>query len=103
MKNLVYSLLIIILAFFANSACTNYDHEQADTVANQKGFERHFGFPTPASVTDLYYYADELGIDVKYQMGFRADPETIQRIVVELDLVQQEVTIQSRIAQDFAW
>jgi hypothetical protein len=85
------------------SACTNYDYDQADTPANQAGFERHFGFPTPTSVTDLYYFADELGTDVLYQLGFKTDPETIEKIVAELDLIQQEPDLQTNLARDFDW
>jgi len=53
-----------------------------------RGFERHFGFEAPPDVTDVYYFADEMGVDVLYQLGFEAGPETVTRIVKELDLTQ---------------
>jgi hypothetical protein len=67
---------------------TDYDFDRPDTPANREGFEHHFGFPVPASVSDLYYFADELGADVQYQLGFSTDPETVERIVAALDLTE---------------
>ena len=84
-------------------ACTGYDFDVPDTAANQAGFERHFGFAVPASVSDLYYFADELGADVKYQIGFKTDQQTIERIASELDLVQGEPELHFGLAQEFAW
>jgi hypothetical protein len=84
-------------------ACTDYDFDQPDTDANRAGFERHFGFAPPPSVSDLYYYADELGADVKYQLGFRADEGTIDTIVAELELVQEEPEYEVRLARDLDW
>lgn len=83
---------------------TDYDIDQPDTSANKEGFECHFGFPVPASVSDLYYFADELGADVKYQLGFITDQETIERIVSELDLTQGEPTFScTGLIYEFAW
>jgi hypothetical protein len=83
----LFAIAVVVLTF---SACTDYDFDQPDTPANREGFERHFGFPVPASVSDVYYFADELGADVVYQLGFVADQETIERIVSELELAQGE-------------
>ncbi|MBT7851801.1 MAG: hypothetical protein HN675_00645 [Opitutae bacterium] len=68
------------------AACTHYDVETADTPANRGGFERHFGFVPDASVTKVYYYADELGIDASYQLSFKCSRETIKRIIEKLSL-----------------
>jgi len=102
MKNLTRIGLIVIIVFSVY-ACTRYDYDQPDTFANQAGFKRHFGFPVPASVTDLYYFADELGADVKYQLGFVADHEAVEKIVTALNLVQREPDFSSSIAQEFDW
>jgi hypothetical protein len=78
--------LIILLVVLA--ACTAYDHDTSDTAANLEGFECHFGFAAPPDVTDVYYFADEMGADVLYQLGFEAGPETVARIVSALGLAQ---------------
>ena len=67
-------------------ACTHYDVETADTPANRGGFERHFGFVPDASVTKVYYYADELVVDASYQLSFKCSRETIKRIIDKLSL-----------------
>jgi hypothetical protein len=88
-----FSIITAVALTFIACCCgifTDYDIDQPDTPANKEGFERHFGFPVPASVSDLYYFADELGADGKYQLGFTTDQETIERIVSELDLTQGE-------------
>lgn len=99
-NSLILSICVLLLVLFA---CTRYDFDQPDTAANQAGFERHFGFHPPDSVTELYYYADEMGTDVLYQMGFETKSETVQRIVTELDLVQGEPDSQNNLARDFEW
>ena len=96
-------VLLLSVLLLVSLACTSYDYDQADTPANQAGFERHFGFSRPDSVNGIYYYADEMGADVVYQMGFEATPETIDRIVAELELVQREPGFQSNLARDFDW
>ena len=82
MSRRLLEFLTIAVVALTVSACicgafTDYDFDEPDTAANQEGFERHFGFAVPASVSDLYYFADELGADVKYQIGFKTDQETI--------------------------
>ena len=92
-------LLLIVLI-----ACTAYDHDVPDTEANLAGFARHFGFTVPADVTDVYYFADELGADVLYQLGFEASPETVARIVAALDLAPSiSETTGLELAYDFPW
>lgn len=82
--------LIGLIPLLLLIACTEYDHETPDTAANLAGFEHHFGFEAPTDVQNLYYFADELGADVKYQLGFEASPETVARVVSELNLVPSE-------------
>ena len=68
------------------SSCTNYDVETADTPTNRKGFENHFGFAPDSTVTNVYYYADELGADVRYQLSFQCPKTTVDKIITELSL-----------------
>ena len=67
-------------------ACTHYDVDTADTQANRGGFEQHFGFVPDASVTEVYYYADELGVDASYQLSFKCSRKTVKRIIEKLSL-----------------
>jgi hypothetical protein len=85
-------------------ACTDYDHDAPDTAANLAGFERHFGFAAPADVEDVHYFVDEMGTDVLYQLGFKAGPETVARIVNRLDLAQSNGAQSGLgLAHDFPW
>jgi hypothetical protein len=101
-RRLVGGLIILLVAL---AACTTYDHDVPDTAANLEGFERHFGFAAPSDVEDVYYFADETGADVLYQLGFETGPETVARIVAALDLVPvadaQEMGL--GLAYDFPW
>ncbi len=96
-------VLMAIILLLALVACTDYDYDRPDTPANRTGFERHFNFPPPDSISDLYYFADELGADVKYQLSFQTDRETVARIVVELDLVQEEPPLKVGLARELDW
>jgi hypothetical protein len=101
MKRIIFIALSLLLLLVA---CTDYDHDVPDTPANLAGFERHFGFVTPADVTGVYYFADELGADVLYQLGFEANPETVARIVSALDLAQSEPPQNGLgLAYDLSW
>jgi hypothetical protein len=95
--------LVIAVILLITVACTDYDYDQPNTPANRAGFERHVGFEVPDTVSDLYYYADELGVDVTYQLGFAADRATVDRIVAELNLVQREATFNATFAREFDW
>lgn len=95
------ALTVLLLALIA---CTAYDHDTPDTEANLAGFERHFGFEAPPDVKDVYYFADEMGADVLYQLGFEAGPETVARIVETLDLTRPDSEITGLgLTCDFPW
>ncbi len=68
--------------------CTDYDVDTPDTAANRKGFERHFKLEPDEDVAQVYYYADELGADVRYQLSFRCGRETIDEIISRLSLAE---------------
>lgn len=66
--------------------CTDYDPDTADTEANRKGFARHFGFQPNTEVKAVYYFADELGADVRYQLSFECPEEIAKKIIKKLSL-----------------
>jgi hypothetical protein len=105
MKILKFQTLnILVVALIGVICCTPYDYDKPDTPANQKGFERHFGFAVPETVSDLYYFADELGADVTYRLGFKADQKTIDKIVSDLHLIQDEPELVGpRLVYEFPW
>jgi hypothetical protein len=83
------------------ASCTSYDHDRPDTGANREGFRRHIGFVPPADVSDLYYYADEFGADCTYQLGFKADARTVDRIVAALALTPADGPQDVGVAREF--
>ena len=76
------SFLIVALL----SSCTHYDVETADTPANRKGFESHFGFAPDKAVTNVCYYTDELGADVRFQLSFQCPKATADKVIAKLSL-----------------
>jgi hypothetical protein len=107
MRTIKYATLSLIMVSLCCviqiSACTPYTYDQSDTPENKRGFERHFGLAPSPDVIELYYYADELGIDTTYQLGFRANRSTIDRIVSDLDLEQMDKEFEDLIAREFPW
>ncbi len=105
-------LLYLLLTFMLLGSCgrvrqflpfTPYTHDRPDTIENKKGFERHFGVSPSPDVTELYFYADELGIDAKYQLGFKADRSTVDKIIAKLGLEQMDQSFDDQIATEFPW
>ena len=80
-----------------------YSHDRPDTEPNRAGFQKHFGFPAPDSVSNLYYFADALGADVKYQLGFSADGAVIQEIVDKHQLTEANDETHIPTAREFDW
>jgi hypothetical protein len=74
------------LIFLSLASCTEYNLEIADSPANRKGFEQSFGFAADANVTQVYYYADEFGADVRYQLSFKCPRFVVDKIISELSL-----------------
>jgi hypothetical protein len=66
--------------------CTRYDVGTPDTEANRNGFARHIGFAPGTNASRVFYYADELGSDVRYQLAFVCDQSTATGIVTLLKL-----------------
>lgn len=84
-------LLVTIFVTALVSGCTSYDIDTPDTTANRKGFERHLKITRTDAVTGVYYYADEIGADVRYQLTFKCDRKTIDQIINSLSLTQAPV------------
>ena len=77
MMKKILSMLFALFAVVLLGCEPQYNHDRPDTEPNRAGFQKHFGFPAPDSVSNLYYFADALGADVKYQLGFSADGAVI--------------------------
>lgn len=102
LKNIFTALLV--LSAFAMAGCEpQYNHDQPDTTANRAGFQKHFGFPAPEANSNLYYYADALGADATYQLGFRADRDTVNQIVEKHGLVAADTKIDVPLGREFEW
>ncbi|MCP4538466.1 MAG: hypothetical protein GY832_15125 [Chloroflexi bacterium] len=101
----IIKFMSIVVIFLSILACgTDYDWDTPDTPANQKGFENHFGFAVPESVSDLYYFADGMGFDPLYMLGFKTDQDTIDKIVSELKLEQGDPGFGTEyLTQDVPW
>ncbi|WP_269524856.1 hypothetical protein [Coraliomargarita parva] len=78
---------LLLFASLMLSGCTDYAINTADTVANRDGFKAHFGFEPGPDVSALYYYADEFGADVRYQLAFRCPKPFADEIIRELKLM----------------
>ncbi|HNW91838.1 MAG TPA: hypothetical protein PKM88_02895 [bacterium] len=74
--------------FMTEQAENSYDISTPDAIGNRKGFEHHFTFAPDTSVSNVYYYADELGADCQYQLSFKCDTATIERIINTIGLVE---------------
>jgi hypothetical protein len=99
-----FRLIALSAAVVTLVACTPCDPDVPDTEANREGFERHFGFKAPPDVQDVYYFTDEMGVDVLYQLGFEASPETVARIVGALDLAPTDSEgLLSSLTYEFPW
>jgi hypothetical protein len=98
-------LLIVIILILTLVACTDYDHDTPNTAANLAGFERHIGFAAPADVSQVYYFADEMGADVLYQLGFETSPQTVTRIVdgLALEPATDAYKVGRNLAYDLPW
>ena len=83
MKHLLLTTIVAVVLVGCGS---HYDLETADTPANRKGFESHFSFAPDKNVTNVYYYADEFGADVRYQLSFHSNKTTVDSIISKLSL-----------------
>ena len=95
-------LLTVICASIVAGCEPQYDVGLADTSSNRAGLKRHLGFAPPDAVTDVYYYADALGADATYQLTFRLDQSTLEKIVEGLELTQREPEILPD-GREFEW
>ena len=84
MKLLPFGLLLSLVLLLPG--CTDYDVDTADTPANRKGFAERLGFDPGGDVTGVYFYADELGADVRFQLSFHCPKEIAEKIIGDLSL-----------------
>lgn len=86
------------------SSCTRYDIDIADSQQNRSGFEYHLGQAPTEAITGIYYYANELGADVSYQLRFEATQATIAPLIQSLALSNESPPIEQSIArEDLPW
>ena len=69
----------------------------------ERGFKNILASQLPDSVSNLYYFADALGADVKYQLGFSADGAVIQEIVDKHQLTEANDETHIPTAREFDW
>jgi hypothetical protein len=81
--------VVVIIAILLIYGCTAYDIGTPDSEANRKGFEQHLKLKPTEAVSQVYFYADELGADVRYQLSFKCNKEIINQIVTNLSLKQE--------------
>ena len=79
-------IVLIIIISFTIYGCARYDVNIPDTVDNRNGFEDHLKIKPDETISQVYYYADELGSDVRYQLSFKCNKETIKKIISKLSL-----------------
>lgn len=63
-----------------------YDHDKPDTKNNLAGFKKHVQIAITPDINNVYYFADELGADSKYQLSFNCNPITIKKIIKKHNL-----------------
>lgn len=80
--------------------CSNYDLDTPDAPANRKGFEQHLGFKPGKEISQVYFYADELGADVRYQLSFKCNKKVIDSIISRLSLVPASETFHGLAPRD---
>lgn len=74
----------------------------------QQRFDQHvaaqLGAAVPTTVSQVYYFADGLGADSTYQLGFTTDAATLATLVIQLGLApgQPDFGVEG-IARDLPW
>ena len=82
-----------------------FDSDTADTEYNKRRFTEFFEFAPTPDVKEIYCYADEMGIDHKYQFSFTCDTNSINKIVKSLSLVKADSPTEfgSGLWHEFSW
>ena len=62
-KSILQNIFVITGIILLLCSCTDYDYDQADTPANQAGFERHTVQAPKWLVRDAFAIADKLGLE----------------------------------------
>jgi hypothetical protein len=75
-----------------------------DTRYARAGFERLIGFAPPASVSEIYYRADEGFLDSGYRLRFRCnDNSVVTQMVARLQLQESNKPLPGLISQSPKW
>lgn len=90
---------------FSDKIIAHYDPYHSDTKFNKKRFTEFFYFAPGADVTNIYCFADEMGIDHSYQFAFNCNLITADRIISNLQLKKNGTgeAHSPAITHDFPW
>lgn len=58
-----------------------FDPYEADTEVNKERFRDFLQVELTPDIHNIYCYADQMGIDAKYQFGFYCDSNSVSRII----------------------
>lgn len=83
-------LFLFFIILLLPGGCSRYNAKKADTQENRKGFARVTGIDPGSDVTEIYFYADELGWDPLYCFSFQCSRKTAQKIIEHLKLKKNE-------------
>jgi hypothetical protein len=75
-----------------------------DTNYSRQGFSRHMGFPPPASVSGIYYRADEGWLDSAYHLRFTCqDRDLVTQVVARLQLQETNKATMGLLSKSPDW
>lgn len=86
-----YIIYFFILSFLF-LGCSRYDAKTPDTQANRKGFAHIIGFSPTSDVTEIYFYADEMGFEPLYCLAFQSSPKNVKKIIEKFNLKKNNNT-----------
>ena len=99
--------LLICIATLLLAGCSRYDPTKPDTPANKKGFKAILRVDPNQNVKDIYFFADEHGIDPVYCIAFQTSSEVVQKIIANFNLQERENASWkepfNRLPTEFAW
>ena len=87
-----YIIYFFILSFLF-LGCSRYDAKTPDTQANRKGFAHIIGFSPTSDVTEIYFYADEMGFEPLYCLAFQSSPKNVKKSSKNLTLKKTIILI----------
>jgi hypothetical protein len=70
----------------ADKIIPQFDAYTPDTKFNKERFAEFIQVPLTPDVTNIYCFADNIGIDADYQFSFQCDTNTVKRIIAKHQL-----------------